>query len=155
MKRLAILLALSWMAFGVPPNAAARAEASPAAAELTKLLNEFLAGASRNDPVMHDRFWADDVIYTSALGERRGKPEIMARVRAARPSQTAETKSNYSAEEIRIQQYANTAIVAFRLVNRTEKDGRIETEKYFNTGTFLRRSGRWQVVAWQATRTSN
>ena len=27
------------------------------AAELTKLLNEFLAGASRNDPAVHDRFW--------------------------------------------------------------------------------------------------
>jgi hypothetical protein len=23
---------------------------------------------------------------------------------------------------------------------------------YFNTGTFLRRDGLWQVVAWQATR---
>ena len=26
----------------------------------TKLLQDFLAGASRNDAAMHDRFWADD-----------------------------------------------------------------------------------------------
>ena len=27
-----------------------------------------------------------------------------------------------------------------------------QTLNYFNTGTFLRRDGLWQVVAWQATR---
>ena len=118
---------------------------------MTKLLNEFLEGASRNDAAMHDRFWAAEVIYTSALGERRGKAEIMSRIRAA-ASAPPDTKSNYSAEEIRIQQYGNTAIVAFRLVNRTEKDGKTALETYLNTGTFLKRSGKWQAVAWQATR---
>jgi hypothetical protein len=37
----------------------------PDAAELTKLLQDFLAGASRNDAAMHDRFMADDLIYTN------------------------------------------------------------------------------------------
>lgn len=158
MKRAAALSAILFIAlvaaFLVPNGVAQSVPAAPAAAELTKLLNDFLVGASRNDPAMHDRFWAEDLIYTSALGERRGKPEIMTRVRAAHPPQPTETKSNYSAEEIRIQQYANTAIVAFRLVNRIEKDGKTEIENYFNTGTFLKREGKWQVVAWQATKTS-
>jgi hypothetical protein len=44
------------------------------------------------------------------------------------------------------------AVVAFRLVGRTEKDGAVETARYRNTGTFLKHDGRWQVVAWQATR---
>jgi ketosteroid isomerase-like protein len=157
MKRIAILLVIISMAFSVmvrTPSVTAQS-GPPAGPELTKLLNDFLEGASRNDPAMHDRFWADDLIYTSALGERRGKPEIMARVRTARTPQPAATKSNYSAEEIRIQQYGDAAIVAFRLVNRSEKDGKTEVEKYFNTGTFIKRSGKWQVVAWQATKTSN
>jgi ketosteroid isomerase-like protein len=158
MQRMSILLGVfSLLLFAdLTLMAGAQPEPSaPASAELTKLLTDFLVGASGNDATMHDRFWADDVIYTSALGERRGKPEIMSRVRAARPPQATETKSNYSAEDIRIHQYGNTAIVAFRLVNRVEKDGRTEIEKYFNTGTFLKRSGKWQVVAWQATKTSN
>jgi len=33
---------------------------APDGAELTKLLNEFLAGASRNDAQIHDAFWADE-----------------------------------------------------------------------------------------------
>jgi hypothetical protein len=39
--------------------------------------------------------------------------------------------------------------VAFRLV-ATDADQAIEN--YLNTGTFLKRNGRWQVAAWQATR---
>ena len=51
----------------------------PAAAELTKLLEDFLAGASRNDAEMHDRFWAEDLIYTGSAGRRVGKADILKR----------------------------------------------------------------------------
>jgi ketosteroid isomerase-like protein len=128
------------------------AQTSPDAADLTKLLNDFLAGASRNDAAMHDRFWAEDLIYTGALGTRRGKAEILSSVRSAPAAKPGDPKSVYSAEEVRIQQYGDTAIVAFRLVNTTEKDGKSVVTKYYNSGTFLKRSGKWQVVNWQATR---
>lgn len=35
---------------------------------LENLLHEFLIGASVNDYETHDRFWADDLIYTSSNG---------------------------------------------------------------------------------------
>jgi Domain of unknown function (DUF4440) len=128
------------------------AQTAPDAAELIKLLNDFLAGASRNDAEMHDRFWAEDVIYTGSSGTRRGKVEIMRDVRSAPAAKPGDPKNTYSAEEILIQQYGETAVVAFRLVNTTKKDGKTEITKYLNTGTFLKRSGKWQVVSWQATR---
>ncbi len=126
--------------------------AAPDAAELTKLLHEFLAGAGRNDRAMHERFWADDLIYTSALGVRRGKAEIMENVRSEAPPKPEDGTTVYTAEEIRLQQYGETAIVAFRLVSTTEKGGAKEVTNYLNTGTFLKRDGKWQVVAWQATK---
>lgn len=128
------------------------AQTAPDAAELTKLLNEFLAGASRNDVAMHDRFWADDVIYTGSAGRRRGKADIMKDVRSAPAPKPGDAKTTYTAEDVRIQQYGNTAIVAFRLVGTTEKDGKAEVAKYLNSGTFLKRNGKWQVVNWQATK---
>jgi hypothetical protein len=76
----------------------------------------------------------------------------MSSVRSAPAPKPGDPKSIFSAEEIRIQQYGDTAIVAFRLVNTTEKDGKTEVTKYYNTGTFLKRRGKWQVVSWQATR---
>ena len=129
-----------------------RAQSAPAAAELTQLLNEFLAGASHNDVAMHDRFWAEDVIYTGSAGRRRGKADIMKDVRSAPAPKPGDAKTTYTAEDVRIQQYGNTAIVAFRLVAATEKDGKTEVANYLNTGTFLKRKGKWQVVSWQATK---
>jgi hypothetical protein len=125
---------------------------APDADELTKLLTEFLAGASRNDAAVHDRFWAEDVIYTGSGGRRRGKAEIMRDVRAAPAPKPGDSTTTYSAEEIRIQQYGNTAVVAFRLIGTTENNGLIEIAKFLNSGTFLKRKGKWQVVNWQATK---
>jgi hypothetical protein len=129
-----------------------QAQTAPDAAELTKLLNDFLAGASKNDAAMHERFWADDLIYTGAVGRRVGKADIMADVRKSPPPTRPAPTPTYTAEEIRIQQYGNTAIVAFRLVSTVEGSGKTDVTKYFNTGTFLKRNGKWQAVAWQATK---
>jgi uncharacterized protein (TIGR02246 family) len=127
------------------------AQTAPAAAELTKLLNEFLAGAGRNDPAAHEKFWADDLIYTRSSGVRVGKTEILNNVRNAPAPQPDNPKTAYSAEEIRIQQYGDSAIVAFKLVAITERDGKSERASYLNSGTFVKRRGRWQVVNWQST----
>ncbi len=169
---LASLLPLSAMAQSSPaPSASATPAASdqkaekphiplpaappaPDGAELTKLLKDFLAGASANDAAMHDRFWAEDLVYTGSSGRRVGKAEIMRDVReeAGKPTDPAAETAVYTAEDIRIQQYGDTAIVAFRLVGTTTKDGKTETANYLNSGTFLKRAGKWQVVNWQATK---
>ena len=129
-------------------------EAGPATdeAELTRLLREFLAGASRNDAAAHQRFWAEDLIYTGSSGKRIGKADILADVRAPPGPHPAESATTYTAEDIRIQQYGDTAIVAFRLVGTTDSGGRTQVTRYLNTGTFLRRKGGWQAVSWQATK---
>ena len=129
-----------------------QAQTPPDAAELTKLLKEFLAGASRNDAEMHNRFWAEELIYTGSSGRRRGKADIMRDLRAAPAPKPTDPTTTFSAEDIRIQQYGNTAVVAFRLVGTTEKDGKTQVAQYLNTGTFLKRKGTWQAVSWQATR---
>jgi ketosteroid isomerase-like protein len=131
------------------------------AADLARMLNEFLAGASSDDAAAHDRFWAADLIYTSSSGERFGKAEIMSGfstpAKADEAEEAEEAATLYTAEDIRIQQYGDTAIVAFKLVGTpspaADNAGATpEILSYYNTGTFLRRNGVWQVVAWQATR---
>ncbi len=128
------------------------AEPAPDAPELTKLLQDFLAGAGRNDAAMHERFWADDLIYTASAGRRIGKADILREVRGEGPPKPGDETTVFSAEDIRIQQYGDTAIVAFRLVGTTDKAGKKTVNNYLNTGTFLKRDGKWQAVAWQATK---
>src|SRR5690349_20587856 len=137
--------------FAIASSALAQATA-PDAAELTKLLNEFLAGASRNDPAAHERFWADDLIYTRSAGRRTTKAEIMHDLRSAPAPKPDDPKTVYTAEDVRIQQYGDTAIVAFRLVATTEVGGAKQVQNLLNSGTFLKRNGKWQVVNWQSTR---
>jgi hypothetical protein len=73
-------------------------------------------------------------------------------VRSAPAPKPGDPATVYTAEDVRIQQYGNTAIVAFRLVGTTQRNGRIEVGNFLNSGTFLKRKGKWQVVNWQATR---
>jgi uncharacterized protein DUF4440 len=130
----------------------ALAQAAPDAAELTKLLNDFLAGASRNDAAVHERFWADDLIYTRSAGRRVNKAEVMHDVRTAPAPKPTDPKTVYTAEDIRIQQYGDTAVVAFRLVATTDIGGSKQVANLLNSGTFVKREGTWQVVNWQSTR---
>src|SRR4051812_18938431 len=128
--------------------ASVSAQSAPDAAELTKLLNDFLAGASRNDVAVHERFWADDLIYTRSAGRRVNKAEVMHDVRSAPAPKPGDPKTIYTAEDIRIQQYGDTAVVAFRLIATTEGS----VANLLNSGTFVKRNGKWQVVNWQSTR---
>ena len=115
--------------------------------QLAGLLEEFLAGVDTVEA--HDRFWADDLIYTSSSGTRTNKAEILAGFGNSAAADTAEPGPAYAAEDAQINVYGTTAVVAFRLV-ATEPDE--SQTRYLNTGTFLLRNGLWQVVAWQATR---
>lgn len=131
---------------------AANAQSAKDSTALTALLNEFLDGAGRNDADIHDRFWAEDLIYTRGSGQRTNKAEIMKSVRSAPQPKPDDPKMAYSAEDIIIRQYGNTAIVSFRLVGTTNRtNSPSQTVKFYNTGTFIKQKGRWQAAAWQAT----
>lgn len=139
-----ILLALTMAATTMP--------VAKDGAALTALLNEFLAGAGRNDPAVHERFWADDLIYTSSSGRRMGKADILKDVRSTPAPAADAPRTVYAAEEVRIQQYGDAALVAFRLVATTTAAESTHVARYLNSGMFLKRRGRWQAVGWQATK---
>jgi ketosteroid isomerase-like protein len=144
MQRLMILI----LALIAPLGSAAEAPA-PASKELTELLEYFLDGASRNDVKVHERFWADELVYTRSAGVRIGKADILEDIRKA--PETDGPPVQYSAEDIRIQQYGDAAVVAFRLVGRTGDEDSPAELNYLNTGTFVKQGGEWRAVAWQAT----
>ena len=144
MNRMLTLLAVPLLVFGLSAKADSDEET------LTNLLEDFLAGASVNDMAAHDRFWDEDLVYTSSSGQRFGKADIMERNRPGEEPADEEPAVVYSAEDIRIRLYGTTAVVAFRLVGESQ-GGSPGIMEYFNTGTFVKRNGEWRAVAWQAT----
>ena len=96
---------------------------------------------------MHDRFWAEDLIYTSSSGERFGKKKLMEGLRNA--EENSGDGQVWSSEDVKVKVFGDMAIVAFRLV------GKMATGKentYLNSGTFIKRNGEWKAVNWQATK---
>jgi len=148
------------------PDAASQASADADRVALEDLLSEFLDDVSAGDASIHERFWAEDLIYTSSDGSRFGKAAIVGEPgddEAADDDadeddeQPAEEQLpvTYRAEEVDIRLYDDVAIVAFRLVGETtQPNGDVERQDYFNTGTFLKKNDVWSVIAWQATKTS-
>ncbi len=119
-----------------------------------QLLHDFLAGASVNDYDMHDRFWADDLIYTGSNGERIFKSDIMSGLSRGAAQLPDEPLTIYTAEDVQVKIYEHAAVVAFRLVAEIPlESGEIDILNFYNTGTFILRDGKWRAVAWQATRT--
>lgn len=119
--------------------------------EITSLLKEFLTNVDKAE--MHDRFWAEELIYTSGMGVVRSKADIMKSMKesAAKPADAAKPagKDTYDAEEIVVRSYGDLALLNFKLVHHAA-DG--TTNNFRNSGTFAKRNGRWQVINWQATR---
>lgn len=125
--------------------------AGPAAAgeseEISELLQDFLAHAG--EAAAHEKFWAEDLVYTSSRGTRTDKQEIMASFDDPDAAAERAAGPSYRGEDVDIRVYGIVAVVAFRLVG-TSDDGTVQ--QYFNTGTFLKRDGAWRAVAWQATK---
>lgn len=120
--------------------------------EIAAMLTTFLTPAVNNSVAGHERFWADDLVYISSNGKVMSKADILKSFPAdAKPKsdKPAEPGPVFTAEDVLVRPYGDTAALTFRLVEH-DPDGKIS---YFrNSGTFLLRNGKWQAVTWQATR---
>jgi len=154
MRRLLTVIVLSFAILSAILSAPSFGQTTkaPAEAELKKLLGDFLAVASHSpvsaaDKQMFARFFADDILYTRAAGATTTKAEIMKSL--DEPADPKAPSVTFAAEDVTVHQYGDIAIVAFKLVQKVSDGSGAE---YRNTGTFQRRKGKWQAIAWQATK---
>jgi ketosteroid isomerase-like protein len=128
-----------------PVAATMSAEDSATVKQITQLVRDFLANVPKNDPKVFESFFADDVIYTRSAGVTVDKAEILKNIDVRTVNEPGAT---YDADDFTVHPYGNMAVVNFRLVQHNGA----QTNYFRNTGTFLKRNGKWQAVAWQATR---
>ena len=153
-RKFLLLLALPVL---IATTASYGADANPPDAgstrtEIAAMLTTFLQPAVNNSAAGHERFWADDLVYTSSMGKVMSKADILKSF-AEEPKGDARKKAEpgpvFTAEDILVRPYGDMAALTFRLVEH-DPDGKIS---YFrNSGTFLLRNGKWQAITWQATR---
>lgn len=154
LKLFAVAALLPGMISAVPQRAEAQSKTAAlqmsaqdqvTARHIEQLVRDFLRNVPKNDPKVFQEFFADDVIYTRSAGVTVNKAEILKNigVRAAN-----EPEVTYEADDVTVHPYGNMAVINFRLVQHNGA----QTNYFRNTGTFLKRHGQWQAVAWQATK---
>ena len=116
--------------------------------ELIAMIQNFLRDVPKNDRATFDRFFADDVIYTRGTGQVITKKDILA---DTGNSTAPRANATYEGQDFQVHQYGDLAVVNFRLVMHATEDNKPLTRTFRNTGTFMKRNGQWQAVAWQAT----
>ena len=121
------------------------AEDQATANQVEQLVRDFLANVPKNDPKVFQEFFADDVIYTRSAGVTVNKAEILKNIDVRASN---EPQATYDADDITVHPYGTMAVINFRLV---QHNGAV-TNYFRNTGTFVKRNGKWQAVAWQATK---
>lgn len=152
LKLFAVAALLPMMVAAVPQSSktapaamSMSAEDQATAKQVEQLVRDFLANVPKNDPKVFQEFFADDVIYTRSAGVTVTKADILKNIDVRASN---EPQAKYDADDFTVHPYGNMAVVNFRLIQHNGA----ETNYFRNTGTFLKRHGKWQVVAWQATK---
>ena len=147
MVRVATALALLIAAaFGAAPARHARqSNLTRAEEEVRKLERQWLDAYEQNDAEAMDRIVADDFVITFPNGAMQSKPQLMAMIKA--PRRPSQPKMRFHTEDVRSRAYGDTVILIGRVVTQYERDGKTVAERSRYTDTYVRRDGRWQVVA--------
>ena len=90
--------------------------------------------------------WAEDLVVTVPEMPVMSRADLLGFWRSGRSRIT-----RYETTDLRVRVYANTAVVTGRLARERNFNGRVVTDDWRFMKVYVRRAGRWQVVAYQAT----
>ena len=146
MKQLTIMFMVIALAV---PALGQQTRKSAADQELLKLQREWLDAYQKHDAEALERIEADDFTLTEADGKVTTKAEDVASIRNAKPPQPDDA---FDVEDVKVRLYGDTAVLIGRVIIKYRNKGQLVAEQYRYTDTYLKRRGRWQVVASQLTR---
>jgi ketosteroid isomerase-like protein len=129
---------------GQSPAAVSQGDQKRAEAEIRQIVNDLTAGQrSKADAKELDRLYADEFTSVNASGQVQNKAAII----AARVSGRISAQS-YELDEVTVQIYGDMAIA--RTSARIE--GNTASGRFRHLRVFIKRDGRWQVLATQMTK---
>ncbi len=142
MKQLFLLICLAILGcISVHAQSTTRAEREVLAAN-----EEFDRAVVARDLTAYERIYSDDLIFTSFDGTVSDKAKEIARVR----SSSTPFESGKS-DDVRVKVYGNTAVITGRFTAKGMSNGKPFSFVERCTAVFVKRKGRWQMVAEHAT----
>ncbi|HEX8557477.1 MAG TPA: nuclear transport factor 2 family protein [Pyrinomonadaceae bacterium] len=126
-------------------NEPGRAPLSREEQEVRKLEREWLDAYEQRDAAAMDRIVADDFTITFPNGGMQKKSHIIAGLKA--PVREGQPVYKFHTENVESRSYGDTVILIGRVVTESTQAGKSVREASRYTDTYVRRRGRWQVVA--------
>ncbi len=127
---------------------AAGAQTSRAEKEVLAANRAWADAQVKGDLAALDKLFAEDLIVTSGSGALRDKKGELA---DAKPDPDFKTYF-FNTEDLRVKIYGKTAVVTGHAKWRTAYKGKDSDNERRFTCVYVRRDGRWQMVALQVTR---
>lgn len=114
--------------------------------ELSRLEKVWNEAHVRGDADALDRLWAEDLTVTVPNMAVMNKQNAIAIAKSGRIK-----FKRYETSEIGIRVYSDAAIVTGLLERTRSLNGRDIDDRWRFTKVYIRRAGKWQVVAWHAS----
>jgi hypothetical protein len=118
-------------------------------AELMQLEREIGDANVRRDKSFFERIEADEFIFTDSAGGLTTKAEDVASL--DKPAGEFKLIS-YAVDDMRVRVYGKTAVVTGRTTTKLQSKDREVTNRSRFTDVFVKRDGRWQLVAGHSSR---
>ena len=112
-----------------------------------QLHSEIVQAQLTSDTATLDRLWADDHIFTNPLGVVQSKAQRLAEIKAG-----GRKLESFSVADVEVRAYGDTAVVTSRATLKGQRQGQDISGQYRGIDVYVKKQGRWQVVAAQATR---
>ena len=149
MKRIFIVLALiTAAAFVITGRASDKSTKEESSSEkaIRQLLSEQAAAQQKADTAALGRIWADDFTFTSSSGEIQTKAQRLAEIKSG------ELKfDSISMDDVQVRIYGDTAVVTSRGTVKGKRRGQDLTGQSRGMSVYVKKQGRWQIVAVQIT----
>ena len=118
-------------------------------AELMQIERDIGQANIRRDKAYFDRIEADEFIFTGSNGGLTTKAEDLAGL----DEPVGDVKlTGYDVDEMKVKVYGRTAVVWGRVTSTYKGKDRESVSRTRFTDVFIKRNGRWQIVAGQSSR---
>ncbi|HEX8265325.1 MAG TPA: aspartyl protease family protein [Pyrinomonadaceae bacterium] len=123
---------------------------SEAEREVRKLEREWLDAYEKRDAEAMNRILSDDFKLTFSNGSVQTKADVLAQIKSAQDSGRPSPK--LSTEDVQSRLEGDSVILTGRFIQRTGRDDQARTMQMRYSDIYVKRGGRWQIIASQLTR---
>ena len=126
--------------------APARVAGQDTEAALMKMERDAAVALTKRDIAGFGSIMADDAVFTGPDGAVQTKAQLLADIKAG---ELVIESTNISDLKVRV--FGDSAVATYTTTDKGKYKGRDISGRYRWTDTFVRRGGKWQVVAGQGT----